>query len=265
MNRRRAMSPERARQVKIGGHKNERDFAQLIDGKVHRGTHTDKKDVIDRHDRSHSVKAGGWWQVFLYGRERLRNNTMFQGLGKIAPVMIACLDAYPQNRQDYKADEQAAKLRLQPCMRALLDELNKPNIFPAFLEKSFFDGGNAEYLSMFLGPANAPIEGKCFHIFHKDDVVRKLADEVELRNSKARHSGQMDDQKVTLFSNHLGKNGKNVGEIETRHDSHQHYREMKFRVNARSVFSILTKDPLDKKQVTPQVTTYGKATRIFHL
>ena len=116
--------------------------------------------MIDQQHRSHSVKAGTWWRIFLYGRERLRTNTIFQGLGQVANGMIACLDACPPTHADYLRDKAAAKRRLQPEMRNLLAELQQPAIFRAFLNKALFDGGNAGYLTVFLGPAAAPAQGK---------------------------------------------------------------------------------------------------------
>ena len=258
----RAMTSDHASEVKIGGHINEYDFAELIGGQVNRGSHTDKKDVIDTQDRSHSVKGGTWWQIFLYGKERLETNTIFQGIGNVANIMIACIDAYPLDYYDYLDDRFETKERLQPHMRELLAELQNPNIFRAFLDKALFDGGNAEYLSIFPGPTKTNISRKTFHIFHKDEVVASLAADVTLRNSKARRYGEMDDQKVTFLS---ALHGKNIGEIEDRHDSKGHYREMKFRLNSELVFDILTNDIRKMNQVAPQVITYGRATRMFRL
>ncbi len=260
MPRRRAMSPVHASRVKTAGHRNERDFAALTGGQVNLGSHTDKKDVIDSQHRSHSVKSGTWWQIFLYGRERLRTNTIFQGLGQIADIMIDCIDAYPPDRADYLSNRRVAKLRLQPHMRRLLNELQKPKILKAFLDKALFDGGNADYLSMFLGPASTPKSQKHFHIFHKEEVVNALAMDITLCNSKARNVHQMDDQKVTLFSN---IHAKIIGEIEDRHDSDSHYREMKFRLNAEFVYKILIQYIPAGKRARPQVTTYGRAATLF--
>jgi len=257
---RRAMTSAHARSVKLSGHRNETDFASLIGGQVNAGSHTDKKDVIDQQHRSHSVKAGTWWQVFLYSRDRLRTNTIFQGLGNVAGIMIDCIDAYPQDYNAYRNNKDAAKKRLQPHMQRLLAELQKPAIFKAFLDKALFDGGNAEYLSVWLGPANRPIGEKVFHVFHKDDVVNALAADVELRNSKARHAGQRDDQKVTFYS---ALNHRNIGEIEDRHDSLQHYREMKFRLNAAGVLNVLTEQYPNSQSARPQVLTHGRAIRLF--
>lgn len=257
---RKAMSSEQASEVKTAGHRNEYDFAKLIGGEVNLGSYADKKDVIDSQHRTHSVKAGTWWQIFLYGRDRLETNTIFQGIGEVASIMIDCIDAYPPTFLEYLADKESAKKRLQPEMRRLLEELSEPRIFSAFLNKALFDGGNADYLSLFLGKASMPIGGKVFHIFYKDDVVKALAEDIELRNSKARRQDQMDDQKVTFYSR---LNKKVIGEIEDRHDSGNHYRQMKFRLNAQCVFDILESRISQTKQAREQVITHGRAARLF--
>jgi len=59
------MATTHASEVKVAGHRNERGFASLIGGQVNLGARADKKDVIDGQHRSHSVKAGTWWQIFL--------------------------------------------------------------------------------------------------------------------------------------------------------------------------------------------------------
>ena len=251
-----------ASEVKRAGHRNESDFASLIGGRVNRGSHTDKKDVIDAQDRSHSVKAGQWWQIFLYGRERWIKNTMFQGIGEISNIMVACIDAYPENYQEYLADKRAAKLRLQPHMRKLLNEMQNPRIFNAFLEKSLFDGGNADYLSAHFGPAKQDVAKKVFHVFHKTDVITALANDIVLRNSKARTPYQTDAQKVIFDSKILGKS---IGEIEDRHDSAGHYRQMKFRVHAKSVETILKYHTQACKMITEQVTVHGNAVKLFRI
>lgn len=262
MAKRRAMSSAHASEVKTAGHRNEVDFATLIGGQVQMGSHTDKKDVIDRRHGSHSVKAGTWWQIFLYGRERLRTDAIFQGLGQVADIMIACLDAFPPARAGYLRDKVSAKQRLQPEMQKLLAELQNPKIFRAFLDKALFDGGNADYLSVFPGRANTPAASKHFHVFHKDDVVNSLLADVTLQNSKARRAGEMDAQKVTFRSDILGRN---IGEIEVRTDSDVHYREMKFRVHAESVMQILTSEISESSQLHSQLTTYGRAVKSFRL
>ena len=258
--RKRAMTSANASRVKLSGHKNEEHFASAIGGRVQAGSHTDKKDVIDRRDRSHSVKAGTWWQIFLYGEERLRTNTIFQSIGNVAPVMVDCLNAYPPTFAQYQANKAKAKQALRPHMRALLAELNKPKIFKAFLDKALFDGGNAEFLSIFSGPASTAASQKHFHIFHKDDVTTILQSDLTLKNSQARHAAQTPEQKVVF---HSAFHKKQIGEIEDRHDSQQHYREMKFRLNGLLVFAILQNSMTQTQQLRPNVTIYGKALSKF--
>ena len=258
--KKRAMSPKKASEVKIKGHANEEHFAQLIGGEVNKGSHTDKKDVIDKHHRSHSVKSGAYWQVFLYGRDRLSTDIIFQGLGDIADIMVACIDSYPKEYGDYLKDKKASKLRLQPNMRHLLKELQKPKILASFFDKALFDGGNADFLSLYPGPARDDEEKKEFHVFHKDDVVDALMKSISLRNSKARTKSQMDDQKV-VFDSEL--HGRSMGEIEDRHDSKGHYREMKCRFKSSIVFDILGQQIEEREEPYPRVFTYGKARRLL--
>ena len=238
MAKKRAMSSRKASKVKVSGHLNEEHFAELIGGEVNKGSSTDKKDVIDRHHRSHSVKAGEYWQIFLYGRDRLSSNTIFQSLGDVAEIMVACIDSYPEDFVDYLKDKTASKQRLQPNMRRLLAELKTPKTLASFFDKALFDGGNTDFLSIYPGLAKDKPKTKVFHVFHKDDVVSALISSVSLRNSKARHKAQMDDLKV-VFDSTL--HGRSMGEIEDRHDSGKHYREMKCRFKSSVVFDILKK------------------------
>ena len=261
MPRRRAMSSEHASEVKVSGHRNEDDFAFLIGGEVNLGSHQDKKDVIDAQHRSHSVKSGTWWQIFLYGRDRLATNTILLGLGELSDILVDCVDAYPISYDDYQQDKQAAKRRLQEPMRRLQAELSNPRRFNAFLDKSLFDGGNADYLSFTLGAANRSRDEKVFHIFYKDDVVNALASDVEVLNSKARRSGETDDQKVT-FKSELCRH--NIGELESRYDK-SNYRKMKFRLKAPSVHRILTNAITRRDEVSDQLVVYGRAASRFRL
>ena len=260
MQRPRAMSSDHASEVKVSGHRNEADFAALIHAASNLGSQRNKRDVIDSQGRSHSVKAGTWSQIFLYGRERLADH--FAGLGNVANIMEACLDAYPATYEEYEADKMTAKLNLQPQMRLLRDALDQPGVFPAFLDKSLFGVSDADYLSVFPGPANQDRARKVFHIFHKSDVVSALSQDITLLNSKSRGTGQMDDQKVTFWSN---LHRKNIGELEDRHDSLLHYRQMKFRLNVGMVFDVLDLAITPQSRITPQLITYGSAVKMFQL
>ena len=256
----RAMDSKTASMKKTSGHKNEQHFADAIGGRIQAGAHTDKKDVIDKQDRAHSVKAGTWWQIFLYGAERLKTNSIFQGMGNVANIMLDCLNAYPPSFAEYQKNKKAAKQALRPHMRALLAELQKPNILRAFLDKALFDGGKADFLSIYPSAANDPKNKKHFHIFHKDEVINALQNDITLANSKARNKNETSEQKIVLKSKCVGKQ---IGEIEDRHDSQQHYREMKFRLNAPAMMKILQSNINTSASFKPNVTVYGKATRLM--
>lgn len=253
----RAMPPEKASEVKVQGHVNEHQFAALVGGSVNMGNHHDKRDVIDQKHGTHSVKSGHWWQIFLYGRERIATNTILRAIGGISRIMLDCIDAFPEDYDDYHGEaKDAAKRALQPHMRRLLEELQKPDIGRAFFEKALFDGGNAGYLSVYPGPAKDPFEKKSFHVFHKDDVVRALTGDLSFANSKARNASQMSDQKVVLKSSLLRRQ---IGEIEMRNDSAVHHREVKFRLNSPNVMSILRASLPPPTRASERIFTYGKA------
>lgn len=260
--RKRAMTSEQASLKKISGQVNEYDFAELIGGEVNLGSPTDKKDVIDQQHRSHSVKGGTWWQIFLYAKSRLLTNTIFRGLGNLAKIMIQCLDAFPEDRNDYLKDKHSAKTRLQEPMYLLMQEIKKPEIFPALIEKSLFNGGEVNYLSILPNslPNTLPLSEKHFHVFSQRDVVSLLSTHLEIRNSKARNSLQMDNQKVVFRFNN-----KNLGEIEIRTDSDKHYREIKWRLNSPAIFEILTSNLESITLAGQQISVYGKAKNTFSI
>lgn len=257
--RKRAMTTEAARAVKKGGHLNEEHYAELIGGHVQRGDKRGKKDVIDDQDNAHSVKAGTWWQVFLYAEDRLQTNTIFQAIGNVAKLMVDCLQSFPADRADYLRDKQKYKDALRPAMRALKAELQQSAILQATLDKGFFDAGAVTYLAIWNGRGDADKERKHYHVFHKDDVTSVLVRCLQVANSKGDYRGQTPEQKVVLFS---PLHGKQVGEMEVRHDSGKHYREMKFRLNGPSTLSIL-RTTLEGHPWGPQVTLHGKAQKTF--
>lgn len=258
----RAMTSSQAREVKVQGHVNERQFAALIGGHVNKGSHTDKKDVLDQNDGTHSVKAGEWWQIFLYGRDRIATNTMFQALGDTGEILLECIDSFPENYDDYLANKDAAKQAVRPHMKNLLAELQKPKIGRAFFEKALFDGGNADYLSVYPYPGRARdlLEKKSFHIFHKDDVVQALMGDISFANSQARRKGQVSEQKVVLKSSLLGRQ---IGEIEIRTDRKDHYRRVKFRLNSEAMTQILKDSLPPAAKPSGKIYTYGKAVQPF--
>ncbi|MXV85678.1 hypothetical protein F4X88_02015 [Candidatus Poribacteria bacterium] len=252
----RAMTSTAASYKKRTGHINEQHFAYLIDGDVV-GDRTDKTDVIDQSDNTYSVKGGEWWQIFLYGRERFVTNTEFREIGNLADLFIDCIDAFPENRNDYFEDKIYFKKRLQEPMRQLKDEICRPTIFPQLLSKAIFNGNEVGFLSILskdLSRQDVPLDQKHFHLFSAEDVVRLLSMKLQIENSRARGRGQMDAQKVIFrYSN------KNVGEIEIRTDSNVHYKQAKWRFNSPAILSLLQSNFAVIFVENRQTSVYGSA------
>ena len=79
----------------------------------------------------------------------------------------------------------------------------------------------------------AELDQKAFHVFHVEDVISTIVDNIQVVNSKARNRTQRDDQKVVF------RTGKVLGEIEIRTDRHN-YRRAKMWFLAAEVLRLLT-------------------------
>ena len=254
------MTPEAASHKKIRGHKIERIFSEIIGGVVQSGT--GKADVIDAQGMSHSVKSSHRWQIFLYERSPgFENNTSFQQLGAIADLMIQCIDVFPVHRSEYESNKQKFKNELRIPMRALNDELAKPDIKSDFLEKIFFNDGEVDYLSVLPKHlSDGDIAKMTFHVFSSEDVVRVMSDKFIIENSRARAENQTDAQKVLFRIEGRSTNRVvNVGEIELRNDSHVHYRRMKCRVDGPKILTLLQDELGAGAALSNQVLAYGGA------
>ena len=212
------MPSDVASRKKIKGHEAERIFSSLIGGRSVGGSSKNKKDVIDSQGKTHSVKTGEWWQIFLYRRSRLQRNTVLQGLGDIANTIITCIDIFPEDFNDYESNKHQYKTALQVPMQKLCSILQSPTLRRGFFNAAFFNEGEVDYLSAWYEETGA------WHIFPADFVADYLTT-LEIANSKAKNNKQHSDQKVLI------RDGINIGEIEMRNDSPKHYREIKFRIN----------------------------------
>ena len=225
---RRGGTPEQARAYQKAGHDAALVFALLMGlSEDYRRDRTAKKDVIDPAGDAHSVKAGAArWQVFLYGRNRFLEDDGFQALNGIGSLLVHCIDAFPPRWEDYQDNKEAAKIRLQTPMRELKDRFQRKALLRGFLKKSFFNGGEVNYLTV--------LHDGIYHVYWNDDVVRAIAERTVVENSKARNRNQYDDQKVIL--KHAGYN---VGELEMRNSSRGHYAQVLFNVNKLRFMDIL--------------------------
>lgn len=263
------MDPNDASLKKIAGHINESDYADLIGGQVNQGSVTDKKDVVDAFHRTHSVKSGKKWQIFLYSLERIENDITLQAFGNVAKCITACIDAVPKLRKDREKSyyhKQKSKLALQQPMRELAEELSKPDIFKAFFQKSAFEGSQVDFWAILdpsIDQTKASLEEKKFYIFDSAQCVQTICDKVLIVNSKARGKGHVDDQKVVFrIPNPKNKNSNlNIGEIEIRTDK-SHYRRVKMWFEAERTVEFLQREIPDFTDITAQLRVYGKARQI---
>ncbi len=249
---RRASSSGQARRYRQAGHDIALRFAQRLGlNEDYRNDRVAKKDVIDPSGDAHSVKAGQKkWQIFLYRRSRFIEDDGFQALNGIGSLLVHCIDAFPPRFEDYRGNEDAAKERLRTPMRELKDRFQRKALLRAFLMKSIFNGGEVDYLTIW--------HDELFHVFRNRDVIRAMGEAFIVENSQARTVAQYPEQKV-LFK-HMGRN---VGELEMRNDSRQHYQEVRFNMNKEPAVRLLFASITDTDDFSDEVRRYGEAIRTF--
>ncbi len=146
------------------------------------------------------------WQVFLYGLGRFETDHAFIVMNGIGALLAECINAFPPTYAQYARNKLAAKELLRVPIVKLAEKLGERPHLKAFLNKSLFNGGEVNYLTV--------KQDGVFHVFLNKDVIDALGDNLEVCNSRAISSGQMPEQKVLLRYK-----GKNLGELEMRNDS----------------------------------------------
>ncbi len=250
--KKRALSSDAARAIRQKGYDDALEFALAI------GLTTDyknnplaKKDVIDPSGDAHSVKGGVVkWQVFLYGLNRFGTDDAFVVMNGIGELLKECINAFPLLFNEYQENKVSAKQKLQIPMKKLADKLKEKPRLRAFMNKSLFNGGEVDYLTV--------KQDGIFHVFRNKDVIDVLGENLEVDNSRIRAPGQMDAQKVVFKFN-----GINLGELEMRNESSIHYREIRFNMIKPVIMGLLfTKIPMIKKY-NDKVLVYGNASKSF--
>lgn len=252
MSKKRAMSSERARQVRQKGHDDALEFALKI------GLNTDyrndkqaKKDVIDPSGDAHSVKSGvKRWQLFLYGQHRFENDDFFQTMNGIGQEIIKCIEAFPATYTEYQKNKQEAKERCRIPMRKLKELFQEKRRVKTFINKAMFNGGEVNYLTI--------KHQNQFHIFLNQDVIQVFSDNVIVQNSQARAKGQTPEQKV-IFK----YNNKNLAELEIRNSGKNHYKEVLFVMNKLVMLDLLFYYIKDKKEFLEDIFVYNQAIKKF--
>jgi len=250
--KKRGLSSAGARWVRQSGHNDALEFAIAIGlPRDYRNDHKAKKDVIDPSGDAHSVKSGQKkWQLFLYGLGRFESDDAFRVMNGIGALLVECIKSFPDTFEGYTADKMAAKERLRVHMRALLEKLSQKTRLRAFFNKSLFNGGEVNYLTI-------KHEG-IFHVFLNTDVLDVFSENLVVANSRAISAGQVAEQKVIFLYE-----GRNLAELEMRNDTKTHYREVRFNMIKPKAMALL----LDKIPVTQQfnekVVVHGNASKKF--
>ncbi len=250
--KKRGLSSENARIIRQRGHNDALEFAMAIGlTRDYKNDLKAKKDVIDRSGDGHSVKSGKKkWQIFLYGLVRFEENVGFASMNGIGDLLIECIKAFPSTFEKYQQGKDTAKQRLRIPMVKLAEKLQKRILLKAFLDKSIFNSGEVDYLTVKYD--------ELFHVFYCKDVLNVMCDNLEVCNSRVISSGNVPEQKVLLRYK-----GKNLGEIEMRNDSPVHYRQVRFNMIIPRVMSLLFEKIQSRKAYSQRVLVYGNASKRF--
>lgn len=254
--KRRAMTSEQAREVRRSGHADAKKFASLIGlSSDYQNDPNAKKDVIDLSGDAHSVKSGAKkWQIFLYSPGRFERDMIFRRLNGLGQLLLDCLAVFPNKFEEYKQNKIFYKNQLKKLMQKLKERMQNKETLRAFLEKSFFNAGEVAYLTI--------KQNNCFNVFHGDDIVKILTENISVENSKG-------EQKVIFKIKNLNlKTLKRfprvtIGEIEMRNESEVHFREIKFWMSKIRTFELLKNNVLPAKEIKSRLSVYGKAIKTF--
>src|SRR3989338_7038679 len=252
MKKRRAMTAEKARFVRAEVHKDALEFALAIGLKSdYKNDLKVKKDVIDQAGDAYSVKSGQKrWQIFLYGKNRFETDNAFQSMNGIGQLLIECINLYPDSFTDYQKNKKACKEKLGLLMKQLFDKFQEKRRVKTFLEKALFEGSQVNYLVI--------KQNGIFNVFTARNVIDVFADNLDVRNSKARNKTQTSDQKV-IFK----YKDKNLGELEMRNSGFNHYKEVLFVMNKKQVLDLLLNNIKVRGKYKGKILLYGDADKKF--
>lgn len=250
--KKRGLQSAGARWVRQSGHNDALEFAIAIGlSKDYKNDLRAKKDVIDPSGDSHSVKSGQKkWQIFLYGLGRFESDDAFRVMNGIGDLLIECINSFPNSFDEYQKNKPKAKERLRVHMRALKDKLSEKHRLRAFFNKSLFNGGEVNYLTI--------KDDGVFHVFLNSDVLDVFSDNLTVANSRAVSEGQFSEQKV-IFQ----YEGKNLAELEMRNDTKVHYREIRFNMIKPKAMALLSDKITITQKYNEKVVVHGNASKKF--
>lgn len=247
--KKRASSSDQARSKRQEGHDNAKLFALLLGlPNDYQNDLKAKKDVIDPSGDAHSLKSGQKkWQIFLYSEGRFDEFRVMNGIGEI---LINCINSFPLSYDEYVINKNKAKQLLRPHMVELAQKLSDKRRLKAFIEKSMFNGGEVNYLTI--------LDDSKFHVFHHKDVCDVMSEQLTVTNSQARKLGETPEQKVVFKYQ-----GVTLGEVEMRNDSPKHYREIRFNMMKPKAMKLLFENISAKSDFSDAIVVYGQAIKKF--
>jgi hypothetical protein len=292
INRRRAASSEISSEKKLGGHRNEDEFASLISGMVIKGTQ--KGDVADQEGLLYSVKSGKKWQVFLYGFERINSSKYLQ-------VLQPCLEAFPKDSNKYFKDrisviefkekyvkrhgrEKAKNLsndevidvlgkneyinsknKLAKATSEVYNELKNKSFLQDFLDEALFNNQEVSFLAI---KDTTYRKDDAYKVFSRKDVLNVLSSELFPATSKAGNVPEdynVSGQKTLLCYRTTNGTQKNIVEIEIRNDSDTHYRQVRFNMYSRDALTLLLKKLEKNSKLIPgkKLSYYGESINLI--
>jgi len=277
----RGSSSSQASEYKLKGHKDEAQFAKLIDGSDETDSATGKTDVIGKDGKKYTVKGGKKkWQIFLYGEERFKSDSDFLNMNGVGNLFLECLNSFPSDYQKYQADKIvckkllleyskqnssalkdlekltqllpsdntyfSSKISLRKHTSLLKNKFEDKAILKSFLDKAIFNNEEVDRLAI--------MQGNIFLVFEKKDVLDIFSNFFSVENSVAGNIPtdlNIDGQKV------LFRYKTNVVEIEIRNDSVKHFRQVRFNmIREKALELILEKTELLNK-INDNVIFFG--------
>jgi len=230
MPKKKAMSSEKASQVKNDGHKNEDDFSILVGGKKITGT--GKTDCI-LNDKHYSLKQ--ICKRIQFGLYNI-NSEYWKKEEIIHKACLECLNVFPSTFKEYTIDKHNIKLKLGEQMlnlKILLE--NKENL------KQLMNFFIRNYVIDYIG-----FEFKTHHkIYDAITFINYLSENLIIENSKKRRNGEYDNQKVILKASINGKKSVNIIELEIRNSGENHYREFLCVCNRNKLINLISNLHID--------------------
>jgi|LakMenEpi03Aug12_release.lakeMendotaPanAssembly.Ray.scaffolds.fasta_scaffold490657_1 hypothetical protein len=266
--KRRAASSEISREKKLGGHQNERDFADLIGGQ--RIVGTKKGDVLDPKGHKYSVKSGKKWQIFLYSYERILQSNFLN-------ILTPCLEAFTTDAELYFTDREIclqykeayiakhgrekakilkneeikkkfsnneyikSKDKLAQSTIEVCENLKLTSNRRKFLQEAIFNGMEVSFLAI---KDDTFRRDGAYRIYEREEVLSILSSELIPGTSNAGHVPEdynVSGQKTLLRYKTDSGIEKNIVEIEIRNDSIQHFREVRFNMYSKDTLILLDK------------------------